>query len=891
MLHVNFTEAGHHRNHKIIIRIISGFIIFLLMIWVLVAIGINSMNENYKLFSNIINYHDLKIQIAEDMRFLARHEAVIVRNIMISKTNKDAELKRYYKAIKEYENSRNQLIKILEKDKRLGDHDVNNLVKEIIGGEKITLLLWDKAIKLSDNGDIQGAFNLLVNDVRAVQWKWLDNIDKIVEIERKNAREDYEGFLDRYNKSKIKMIILGIVTLIIGTIISMLIIMSISKPLKELIKSRTSALEEANTLLNQEVAVNKKLGEELQSSLLELKIHKFGLEHNIELRTEEIKKNYDLQNVISTILKLSYKNLNIKEFLDLALDILFSLSWFAVRSIGCIFLYDETEGVLKMAARKNFPRELLEPCKEVQVGRCLCGLAASRKEMVYKACIDSEHEITYHNISEHGHYCVPIIMKDRVLGIVNVDVDAGHKKDKIEEQLLLMFADTLASIIERKRADEKLEYMANYDALTGVPNRMLLFDRLTQSINLSKRYKDKTAVMYLDMDQLKLINDKYGHDAGDVVLKKTTNRLKRCVRDTDTISRLGGDEFAIVTRGFNTLDELIELCNRIIGEIGKPIEYRGKVFSAKASIGISIYPEDGSDAVLLLKKADTAMYNEKTSSGGKFLFYKESMEKNLSERDKLEEDIRYAISSNQFVLYYQPQIDLGTNKLTGVEALIRWKHPVFGMIYPDKFIPLAEETGLIIDIGKWVMRTACEQNILWHKEGLPLFNMAVNVASNEFQQHDFVGNVLNMLSETQMDPTFLEIEITERISIQDIETTIDVLYKFNNAGIKVSLDDFGTGYSSLSYLKRLPFNKIKIDKSFVMDIQDNEDALVIVKTIIDMAHNLKKPVIAEGIETPEHLELLKALNCDEGQGYLFSKPMSAEDFMEFAKEHQMRGYV
>lgn len=623
--------------------------------------------------------------------------------------------------------------------------------------------------------------------------------------------------------------------------------------------------------------------EENSRLIMELQAERLGLEHNVEIRTQEIKKNYELQNTISTILKLSYKNLDIKDFLNLALEILFSLHWFAAKSVGCIFLYDETAGVLKMTARKNFPIQLLKPCNEVQIGRCLCGLAASTKELVYKDCVDNEHEITFENIPQHGHYCVPIIIRDKVLGVLNVDVDAGHRKDKIEEQLLLMFADTLAAILERKKADEKLEYMANYDALTGVPNRILMFDRLAQSINQSKRYNDKTAVMYLDLDDFKPINDKYGHDAGDVVLKKTANRLKRCVRDTDTVSRLGGDEFAILARGFHILNDLTELCKRLVDEIGKPIEHKGHIFSVKASMGISVCPDDGSDAMLLLKMADTAMYSAKTT-GGSFLFYKHTMDENLSERYKLEEDIRYAISTNQFVLYYQPQIDLKTDKVTGVEALIRWNHPTLGMIYPDKFIPIAEDTGLIIDIGKWVIKTACEQNIFWHKEGLPSLNIAVNIAANEFQQHDFVDNIIHILSQTQMDPTFLEIEITERISIQDIETTMDILYKLNKVGVKISLDDFGTGYSSLSYLNRLPFNKIKIDKSFVMEMQHNQDATVIVKTIVDMSHNLNKIVIAEGIETEEHLKLLKELDCDEGQGYLFSKPISAEDFVKFAKD-------
>ncbi|MBF0592909.1 MAG: PAS domain-containing protein [Nitrospirae bacterium] len=286
------TGEGHHGKHKVLIRILSGFIIFLLMMFLLVSIGINNMNENYKLFSDVINHRDLEIQIAEDMRFLVRHEAVIVRNIIVNKISKDVEIKRYNNAIKEYDNSKNKLIKMIEKANRSEDRDVNNSVKEILDeisrDEKTTLLLWDKAIKLSENGDIQAAYNLLVSDVRSVQWKWLDNVDKIVELERKDAREDYEKFLDRYNKSKIKMIILGIVTLIIGTIISMLTTMSISKPLKNLIKSQTIVLEEANRQLNQEVVVGKKLAGELQSSLNELTLAKHFMENVSNGITDEI---------------------------------------------------------------------------------------------------------------------------------------------------------------------------------------------------------------------------------------------------------------------------------------------------------------------------------------------------------------------------------------------------------------------------------------------------------------------------------------------------------------------------------------------------------------------------------------------------------------------------
>ncbi|KJU83027.1 diguanylate cyclase/phosphodiesterase with PAS/PAC sensor(s) [Candidatus Magnetobacterium bavaricum] len=278
------------------------------------------------------------------------------------------------------------------------------------------------------------------------------------------------------------------------------------------------------------------------------------------------------------------------------------------------------------------------------------------------------------------------------------------------------------------------------------------------------------------------------------------------------------------------------------------------------------------------------MYNAKTSFVSSFLFFDESMDGNLRERDTLEEDLRYAVTNNQFVLHYQPMIDLRTNKITGVEALIRWNHLIFGMIYPDKFIPLAEETGLIIDIDKWVIKTVIEQNTLWHENGLPLLNIAVNVTCNQFQQDDFVDNVIGLLSDGHMGHKFFELEINECIANQDIERTISVLNQLNNVGIKVSMDEFGAGYSSLIYLKRLPFHKIKLDKFFVTDITHNQDAFIIVKTIIDMAHNLKKPIIAEGVETQEQLDLLKSLNCDEAQGFLLCKPMSAKEFMIFARD-------
>ncbi|MBF0539109.1 MAG: diguanylate cyclase, partial [Nitrospirae bacterium] len=495
MLHVSLTEKCRNGNHKFLNVMLAGFALLLLMLFALLFIGISNMDNNSILIADIINYHYVANSIAEDMRFSSRNESVAIRNIIMNPENKDSELQRYNKAIEAYDNSKNQLMKTIQNRKDLNDRDLNNLEKKLFDDinedEKTIHMLWDKAIKLGEHGNMKDVSNFLTTEVRVVQWRWLDNLNRIVDLERKHSSESYEEFVINHNRSKKLTIIFGLAAMIIGLTMAIASTIHTSRLVDKLIIYRTA---------------------------------------DAEARQEEMKKSYEVESVLTKILKLSYKDIDIKEFLNLTLDTLFSLPWFAAKSVGCVFLYDETAGVLRMAARKNFPAQLVEPCKEIQVGKCLCGLAASRKELVYKNCVDSEHEITFENIPEHGHYCVPIMMKDRVLGVINVDVDAGHKRDMFEEKLLLMFADVLASIIDRKKVDEKLEHLANYDALTGVPNRALLFDRLAQSINNSKRYNDKTAVIYIDLDKFKPINDNHGHDAGDVVLKKTTNRLKRCVR-------------------------------------------------------------------------------------------------------------------------------------------------------------------------------------------------------------------------------------------------------------------------------------------------------------------------------------------------------------------------
>ncbi|MCI4627026.1 MAG: GGDEF domain-containing protein [Candidatus Magnetoovum sp. WYHC-5] len=588
----------------------------------------------------------------------------------------------------------------------------------------------------------------------------------------------------------------------------------------------------------------------------------------------EIERNHAFQNVISSVLKLSFKNLLLKEYLELALDLLLSLPWLSVNSVGCIFLYDKESHKLVLTVRRNFPKQLLNPCKEVQIGECLCGLAASTRELVYANSIDERHSITYDDMPPHGHYCIPIKSKDKLLGVINLDLKHGHKRSPYEEHFLLTFADTLASIIEHKQTSEQLDFYAHYDVLTGLPNRTLLYDRLEQSLKHSRIDNTKTVVMLIDLDHFKYINDILGHDVGDIMLKIIANNLSQALRDTDTVSRSGGDEFIIITR-VDEVEAIEKIAKKLIETICKPIKIKDQQCSVIASIGISLFPVDGEDVHTLLKKADIAMYNAKLGGGKCYLFYASSMDKEFKERNKLENDIRNAIENDELILYYQPQIELSTGNVIGMEALIRWQHPVFGLIPPNKFIPIAETTGIITLIGEWVLDSACRQNKMWQDKGFLSLTVAVNVSSNQFQQYNFVEECLRILSETGLEPKYLELEVTESVSMKNVDTTISILKELNNVGVKISIDDFGTGYSSLSYLKHLPFSKLKIDRAFIRDVTFNNDDLAITKTIIDMGHNLNLKVIAEGVETQEQLELLKKLKCDEVQGFYFSKPVPA----------------
>jgi diguanylate cyclase (GGDEF)-like protein/PAS domain S-box-containing protein len=453
-------------------------------------------------------------------------------------------------------------------------------------------------------------------------------------------------------------------------------------------------------------------------------------------------------------------------------------------------------------------------------------------------------------------------------------IDLAISEMRLDERHL--FIGIVRDITERKHAAERLDYLAHYDALTGLPNRALLNDRLRQTTIAAGRHERVVTVMFLDLDRFKTINDTLGHDVGDLVLRTVADRLTACVREGDTVARLGGDEYAIILADMAQSRDAMGIAQKILDRVREPISLAGHELVISASIGITLYPADDARIEHLLKNADTAMYRAKEQGRNTYQFYTADMNAEAVLRLTLETDLRRALEHGEFLLHYQPQIDLKSGALIGMEALIRWRHPGEGLVPPATFIPLAEDTGLIVPIGQWVMRTACAQNKAWQDAGLPALRVSVNVSARQFRQKSFPETVAAILRETGLGPAYLELEVTESLMMDHVEAAIMTLKEFHGMGIKLSIDDFGTGYSSLSYLRRFPIDSIKIDRSFIGSLATDSDQTAIVVAMISLAHTLRLRVVAEGVETAGQAAFLCEHGCDEGQGYLFSKPLAAE---------------
>jgi len=511
-------------------------------------------------------------------------------------------------------------------------------------------------------------------------------------------------------------------------------------------------------------------------------------------------------------------------------------------------------------------------------------LATEKPELVLLdlSLPDSHGLDTFDKVFAHSPK-IPIIVltgnDDQTIALSAVKTGAQDYliKGKLDRELLVR---AMQYSIERKRYQEALEHQANYDALTGLPNRNLLHDRLKQAV-FAQRHVRNIAVVFIDLDHFKFINDSLGHNAGDKLLQQMADRLREAVRDGDTVSRLGGDEFILVLNDQHNEDVVFRAMQRIIGKVGEPVVIGGQELTVTCSAGISLFPQDGTDVETLLKNADAAMYRAKEHGRNNFQFYTAEMNKLVTERVSLESSLRRALERNEFILHYQPKLDLRTGSIVGVEALVRWQHPEMGLLQPDRFIPLAEETGLIVQIGEWVLRTACAQARAWQDAALPPVTMSVNLSARQFRHEALFKSVARILSETGLRPDHLEMEITESMVMHNADAAISILKGLREIGVHLSVDDFGTGYSSLAYLKNLPIEILKIDRSFVKDINgasSKKDGGEIAQAIISLGHSLKMKVIAEGVEEESQLDFLKANRCDEAQGFLFAKPMPPEEF-------------
>lgn len=497
------------------------------------------------------------------------------------------------------------------------------------------------------------------------------------------------------------------------------------------------------------------------------------------------------------------------------------------------------------------------------------------------------------DMQAEGYAGTPVYAHDgSVIGVLSVL--SRNRIDNLQraEDVMAIMASRVGAEIERQQSDQKLQenrehldFLVYHDQLTLLPNRKLFRDHVQLAVARARKTRQRVGILFLDLDHFKKINDSLGHATGDIVLQRICERLQNIVRPGDTVARISGDEFAVLMGQVANSEEVVRLTQAIKRELAREIEIDEYKLFVTVSVGISMYPQDAQDTESLMKAADAAMFQAKFLGRDCYRFYTAGLNERASERLKLEGALRQAIERDELVLYYQPQFDLHTGGIFGVEALLRWHHPQRGMIPPDEFIPLAEETGLIVPIGDWVLRCACEQAMAWYEAGLPRIRMAVNVSGRQFHQKGLVGNLKDILYQTGLEPCYLDLELTESILMDNVEDSISVMEQISSLGVQLSIDDFGTGYSSLAYLKKFPISYLKIDRSFVSDVTHNHEDAAIAVAITDLARNMRLDVIAEGVETSEQHAFLRANECKYGQGFLFSRPLPQDKITLLLHQH------
>lgn len=661
--------------------------------------------------------------------------------------------------------------------------------------------------------------------------------------------------------------------------------------------SQRKRVEEELTATNEELTATN---EQLISMDEELRYTNEKLSQDLatrkQMQQELVRHNNYLTSLHDTTLDLMNR-LDINDLLETILRRAGSLLG---TNHGWLYLADEEQSklVMKMAMGyyEDYKGLILQP------GEALSGKVWITGEPLFVENYNTWPD-RHANFSPsvYGNIAFPIKSEGKAVGVIGLAFEEeGVKVDQQELALLSNFSQ-LASIAldnaklytsaqrevdERKRTEEKIRYQALHDQLTDLPNRTLFYDRLTQAIAHCRRHNKYLAVMFMDLDSFKLINDTMGHDMGDRLLKAIGERLGGIIRESDTVARIGGDEFTILLPNLSYQVDSALVAEKIIKSFKEPFYLDNREFYVTASIGISVFPLDGEDVKTLVKHADIAMYQAKGQGRNTYCYFKPAMNEKSVLRVDLENSLRRGLVRDEFIVYYQPQIDVLTGHIVGVEALLRWNHPQRGIISPGDFITVAEETGIIVPIGEMVLRKACAQCRQWQDEGFSELSVAVNLSVRQFQQLNLLQGIAEILTETRLEPRHLKFEITESTALQDDAITITTLNELRNMGISIAIDDFGTGYSSLSYLHKLPIDVLKIDKSFIRDFTGRRVDDDIIGTIINLAHNLKLKVIAEGVETHEQLQYLKAKQCDIVQGYLFHRPMPPEELTEILKgEH------
>ncbi|MCW8908848.1 MAG: EAL domain-containing protein [Sedimenticola sp.] len=599
------------------------------------------------------------------------------------------------------------------------------------------------------------------------------------------------------------------------------------------------------------------------------------------------------EQCLGVLLRLSLGKLGTETFLQKSLEtLLHSIPWLNLLPRGAVFLVDNQgdDRVLRLTASHSLAPEISQSCTRVSFGYCICGRAAAKGEILFVAdSSDVRHDIRYPGMEPHGHYAVPILQNGRVNGIMTLYLPPGHREKESDKAFLKRVADVLSMGIARRQAERELAYQAQHDNLTGLPNREQLMYHLERALARARRHNHVGAVMFIDLDHFKNINDSLGHSVGDRVLREVAQRLMTVLRREDTVARLGGDEFIVlISEEGGSPRAVARQSQRVAEKIRDSLSrtYRVDAYSLNItpSIGVALFPDKGQTTSEVLQQADTAMYRAKAEGRNCIRFFLPVMQMLANERLAVEQDLRWALDQDKLQLHYQPQVN-GSGTLVGAEALLRCPGQGGEFNRVDLCIEVAETTGLIIPIGEWVLREACRQLVAWQQDGAAgnLHHLCVNISPRQFLQRDFVSLVQRVVSETGVDPQLLVLEITEGTLIDAKRDAIETMKALKGLGIRIAIDDFGTGYSSLAYLTRLPLDILKIDRSFVSGVNGSPKSAAVAEALMVMARQLQLNLVAEGVETRDELEFLLARECDCFQGFYFSRPQPAERFRELIR--------